>query len=538
MQEQNSNLKLLSDVTTYSKYAKYLPNQKRRESWEEICWRNAEMHIKKYPQLKKEIENVYREFVIPKKVLASMRSFQFAGRPIELSNNRINNCAYLAIDAYQAFAEIMFLLLGGSGVGYSVQKHDIEKLPAINKPTKQRRFLIGDSIEGWSDAVKVLIKSYFFGTSKPNFDFSDIRKKGTPLKTSGGKAPGPQPLKDCLHNLEKILSLKENGERLKSIEIHDMICHIADAVLAGGIRRAALICLFDLDDEEMIACKSGNWWELNPQRGRANNSAVLVRSEITEQTFFDLWKKIKASGSGEPGIFLTNSRFVGTNPCVEISLRSKTFCNLSELDLSTIEGQYDLNARCKAGAFLGTLQAGYTDFHYLREDWKKRTEEDALIGASGTGIASQAYLTCDLEEAAKIVVEENARVAKIIGINSAARQTCVKPAGCSEFSTKIRTNLGVFSLQEIFEINGFKISDILNLEKQFLETKKEILVYDENNELKSITKLFVNGKSETFEITFEDGTICKFTQEHKFKTNRGWVRADELKEQDDIISYS
>jgi ribonucleoside-diphosphate reductase alpha chain len=242
--------KILSEITVYMKYAKYVPELNRRETWEELVMRNEEMHQKKYPQLRDEIEAAYK-FVYDKKVLPSMRSLQFGGKPIEISPNRIYNCAYLPIDDYRAFGEAMFLLLGGTGVGYSVQTHHVEKLPEIRKPNpkRTRRYLIADSIEGWADAVKALVKSYFEGGSTFVFDFSDIRAKGARLVTSGGKAPGPQPLKECLIKLQGILDAKEEGDKLTAIEVHDMVCHVADAVLAGGIRRAALISLFSADDE-------------------------------------------------------------------------------------------------------------------------------------------------------------------------------------------------------------------------------------------------------------------------------------------------
>ena len=233
---------ILSDVTVYMKYARFRNDVQRRETWEELVTRNKEMHIKKYPQLTAEINETYK-FVYDKKILPSMRSLQFGGKPIEISPNRIYNCAYLPIDDWRAFGEIMFLLLGGTGVGYSVQKHHVDELPEIRKPntTKSRRYLIGDSIEGWADAVKLLMKSYFEGGSTINFDFSDIRQKGALLVTSGGKAPGPQPLKECLIKIQGILDSKVDNDKLSCIEVHDIVCHIADAVLAGGIRRAALI---------------------------------------------------------------------------------------------------------------------------------------------------------------------------------------------------------------------------------------------------------------------------------------------------------
>ena len=199
------------------------------------------------------------------------------------------------------------------------------------------------------------------------------------FRSAGGKAPGPQPLKECLIKLEGILEGKEDGDKLQPIEVHDIICYIADAVLAGGIRRSALICLFSADDDEMIAAKSGAWWETNPQRGRANNSAVILRHRITKEYFLDLWARIKASGAGEPGIFFTNDKEWGTNPCAEIALRSNQFCNLCEINVSDLESQEDYENRVKAAAFIGTLQASYTDFHYLRDVWRRTTEKEALL---------------------------------------------------------------------------------------------------------------------------------------------------------------
>jgi ribonucleoside-diphosphate reductase alpha chain len=426
--------RILSEITVYMKYARFIPEKNRRETWEELVTRNKEMHQRKYPQLKDEIENVYK-FVYDKKVLPSMRSLQFGGKPIEISPNRIYNCAYLPIDDWRAFGEVMFLLLGGTGVGYSVQKHHVEELPPIHRPkNKERRFLISDSIEGWADAVKALMKSYFTGGSSIRFDYSDIRHKGARLITSGGKAPGPEPLRICIEKIRAILDLKQDGDQLSSIEVHDIVCHIADAVLAGGIRRAALISLFSADDDDMISCKFGNWWELNPQRGRANNSAVLLRSKVSEEFFKTIWKKIELSNAGEPGIYLSNDKDWGTNPCCEIALRPFQFCNLCEVNVSDVESQEDLDARVRAASFIGTLQAGYTDFHYLRPIWQRTTEKDALLGVGMTGIGSGKVQKLDLKAAAKVSREENERVAGIIGINRSARTTTIKPAGTSSLT--------------------------------------------------------------------------------------------------------
>ena len=448
--------KILSDVTVFMKYAKYRPDLNRRETWHELVDRNKEMHQKKYPALKEEIEDAYK-YVYHKKVLPSMRSMQFAGKPIEVNPARIYNCAYLPIDDVRAFGEVMFLLLGGTGVGYSVQFDHVEKLPEIRKPNPKRkkRFLIGDSIEGWADAVKVLMKSYFSGTSTIDFDYSDIRPKGATLVTAGGKAPGPAPLKECLTKLEGMLSAKEDGDKLSTIEVHDMVCHIADAVLAGGIRRAALISLFSADDDEMISCKSGAWWENNPQRGRANNSAVMLRSTTEEEEFMDLWKRIQASGAGEPGIYFTNNLEWGTNPCCEIALRPFQFCNLCEVNVSDIESQEDYNARVKAAAFIGTLQASYSEFHYLRAIWQRTTEKDALIGVSMTGIGSGKVLNYDMSEAAGIVKEENARVAELLGINSSARCTTVKPAGTT--SLTLGTSSGIHAWHNDYYLRRVRV---------------------------------------------------------------------------------
>ena len=447
---------ILSDITVHMKYARYMPEKERRETWEEIVDRNKSMHIKSYPELREEIESAYK-MVYDKKVLPSMRSMQFGGKPIEVAPNRIYNCAFAPIDDWRVFSEIMFLLLGGTGVGYSVQKHHVEKLPEIQKPASKRtrRFLVNDSIEGWADAVKALVQSYFKGGSKLRFDYSDIRPKGARLVTSGGKAPGPQPLKECLVKLQGMFEAKENGDKLTTIEAHDMICHIADAVLAGGIRRAALISLFSADDNEMIAAKSGNWWEHSPQRGRANNSVVLLRHRITKEYFEDLWERVKESGSGEPGFYFSNDKDWGTNPCCEIALRPYQFCNLTEVNVSDVESQDELNSRVKAAAFIGTLQAGYTDFHYLRDVWRRTTEKEALIGVSMTGIASGKVLGLDTTEAAKVVKKENQRVAKLLDINTAARTTTVKPAGTT--SLTLGTSSGIHAWHNDYYIRRLRV---------------------------------------------------------------------------------
>jgi len=449
--------KVLSDITIFEKYAKYKFGEARRETWEELVSRYLAMMIEKHPKLTEEI-NHYGQFIYDKKVLPSMRALQFAGEAIKANESRIYNCAFLPIDNVLAFSETMFLLLGGTGVGYSVQFQDIEKLNPINKPTKSKKFIVEDSIEGWADAVKVLMKSYIGNGKnlKPRFDFSRIRPKGARLVTAGGKAPGPEPLKTCLFLIETILQRKENGSFLTPIEAHDILCHIANAVLAGGIRRAAMIALFSPEDKEMLTCKHGNWYELNEQRGRANNSVVLLRSETSYELFSEIFHLTETSYSGEPGISWTNNRSWGFNPCHEISLRPFQFCNLCEINVSDIETQDELNKRAECAAFFGTMQASFTDFHYLRSIWQETTEKEALIGVGMTGIGSGKILKLDEAEAAEIVKSINKKYAEFLGINQAARTTTIKPSGST--SCVLGTSSGIHAWHNNYYLRRMRIA--------------------------------------------------------------------------------
>ena len=518
---------ILSDITVHMKYARYLSDKYRRETFEELVDRNKAMHIKKYPHLRDEIEAAY-EYVYEKKVLPSMRSMQFGGKPIEVAPNRIFNCAYMPIDDVRAFGEAMFLLLGGTGVGYSVQTHHVEQLPEINKPNGKRtyRYLVSDSIEGWADAVKALVTSYFRGTSKLRFDFSDIRPKGSRLVTSGGKAPGPQPLRECLVKLEGMLEAKENGDKLRPIEVHDMVCHIADAVLAGGIRRAALISLFSADDDEMIAAKAGSWWEANPQRGRANNSIVLMRHIVTKEFFMDLWDRVKASGAGEPGFYFTFDKDWGTNPCCEIALRPYQFCNLTEVNVSNVDTQEEYEARVKAAAFIGTLQASYTDFHYLRPVWQRNTEKDALIGVSMTGIASGYVLEMDMKAAARLVKQENKRVAELLGINPAARTTCVKPAGTT--SLTLGTSSGIHAWHNDHYIRRIRVGKNEPI-YEYLSTAHPELIEDEYFRPHDTAVISAPQRAPEGAITRAESAIEML--ERVKKVNTEWVRPGHWKGQ-------
>lgn len=465
MPESSKATSILSDITVYMKYARFREDLNRRETWEEIVDRNIQMHLNKFPELEDEIREAY-SLVYTKKVLPSMRSMQFAGKPVEVNPSRMYNCSFLHINHPDAFSETMFLLLGGTGVGYSVQQHHVNKLPpvfgSIQPEGRQRkkRYLIGDSIEGWADAVKVLVESYFYGKREIDFDFRDIRPKGAALITSGGKAPGPQPLRETLVKIQNVfetaIQIRGRGTKLQPIEVHDILCHIADGVLAGGIRRAAMIALFSFNDEAMLNAKSGNWEEQNIQRSRANNSAVILRSKVKKADFDRLWEKIQISTSGEPGVFFTYDEELGTNPCGEISLKHPGLCNVTEINSSNIESQEDLNARSRAASFIGTLQAAYTDFHYLREIWRENAEKEALLGVSMTGIASKAVLNLDLTTAAQIAVAENIRVAALIGIRPAKRVTTIKPAGTT--SLVLGTSSGIHAWFNDYYIRRIRVS--------------------------------------------------------------------------------
>jgi len=515
-----SSEKLISDIVHHMKYSNYVPDELRRETFEESIFRNKNMHIGRYSDLEVLINEAYQS-VYDKSVLPSMRSMQFAGKAILRNHARMFNCAFLPIDNLTAFRELLFLLLSGAGVGFSVQRHHVAQLPAIQAPKGDMRYLIGDSIEGWADAVSALIKAYFQGKPRPRFDYSDIRPKGSLLKTSGGRAPGHHKFEQVLNKVETILLSKRPGTQLHPIECHDILCHLADAVISGGIRRSALISLFSYDDEDMLNCKTGEWWKENVQRARSNNSAVAHRDYFDESDFWNLWERISTSPSGDPGIVWTSNLECGFNPCVEAALNPNTFCNLVEINAANINTQFELNHRSRMAARIATIQSSYTDFHYLRQVWKNNTERDSLIGVSMTGIVGGNVLNLDMREAALIVREENARMAKLLGIRKAARTTMVKPAGTTSLLLGGVSN-GIHAYHNDYYFKRITVSNEEPIYKYLKENLPEILEPSkEKGKEDSESFIVMPMKAPEGAITRDEGSISQL--ERIRKVYREWI---------------
>lgn len=471
----NKSNKLLSNLVAFRTYAKYLQHVSRRESLEETINRNMTMHLEKFPKLSRDIIKAYKQ-VHDLKVMPSMRSLQFGGDAITKNNGRIYNCSFVHIKYERVFAEVLYLLLCGAGVGYSVQQHHIKQLPGIRTPKRENTHVIHDSIEGWADAVDALVKGYFHGAIRPIFDYSQISPKGTYLATTGSKAPGPEPLRIALNLVEK--KLKDAvGRKLLSLELHDIICILADCVLAGGIRRAALISLFDKDDQSMLTCKHGEWWTKAPYRARSNNSALLLRPITTHEEFMTVFDACIKSNSGEPGFIWTDDLEMGKNPCAEIALHSNQFCNLTTTNMTGIKSEKDFMNRIYSAALLGTLQASYTDFPYLGERWKQVTEQEALIGCSFTGIADGSVVTAEmLQKAAQLVLEVNEKYAKLIGINIAARTTAIKPEGSA--SCVLGSASGIHARHSKYYIRRLRMNKEESLAKYLKLTIPELVEDD------------------------------------------------------------
>ena len=444
--------KFLSETKFYEGYSRYVEDEGRYESWDEAVDRVLKMHEKNYNEKNNELKEYFeeaRQAYKEQRVLGAQRALQFGGEQLMKHQMRMYNCTSSYADRAEFFGEIFYILLCGAGAGFSVQKHHVAKLPKIQPRTKQAKgYIVEDSIEGWASALDVLMSSYFVGGGKhPDyegrrvfFDLSQIRPKGA--KISGGfKAPGPEGLRRSLDKIEYLLQGivldQKEPVSIKPIDVYDIAMHAADAVLSGGVRRSATICLFSPDDEEMMTAKTGSWFVDNPQRGRSNNSAVIVRDKTTPEQFGKIMESVKQFG--EPGFVFVESTEHTTNPCVEIGMFPQINkksgwqgCNLTEINGGMCNTEEDFYKACRAASILGTLQAGYTNFKFLSDTSKKIFDREALLGVSITGWMNNPDILFNekiLEKGAKIVREVNKKVASIIGINPAARTTCVKPSG-------------------------------------------------------------------------------------------------------------
>lgn len=447
---------LYQDFIHLSRYSRWLEKEGRRESWEETVKRYFdffENHLKvncKY-NLSSELRNELEQSVLNLEIMPSMRALMTAGEALERDNTAGYNCSYVAVNRVRAFDEILYILMCGTGVGFSVERQYVEKLPTIAEHFTESDtvIVVQDSKAGWAKAYKELI-SLLIGGQVPKWDISKIRPAGARLKTFGGRASGPKPLED-LFRFTCDTFRRAAGRKLTSIECHDIVCKIAEIVVVGGVRRSALISLSNLTDERMRDAKTGAWWTDNSQRALANNS-VAYKEKPEIGVFMEEWLSLYKSKSGERGIFNRQaaqktvaklgdrrdaSYEFGTNPCSEIILRDREFCNLTEVIVRPEDTQDSLARKIRLASILGTWQASLTHFPYLSSDWKKNCEEEALLGVSLTGILDNEFMRCKdtrlliavLEDLKKVAVETNAQWAEKIGINPAAAITCIKPSG-------------------------------------------------------------------------------------------------------------
>jgi ribonucleoside-diphosphate reductase alpha chain len=571
----------MQDFIAISRYARYSPDLRRRETWMEAVDRVRDMHLAHYAdaslgdaalaalsagevssdelsqlgRLGRLHEAIRAAFAAAarREVLPSMRSLQFGGEAILKKHARIYNCAFTYIDRLDAFRETLYLLLCGCGVGFSVQKTHVEKLPMLAPlrfNASVSTFLVPDTIEGWADALHQLMLAAVEGR-RVIFDYSAVRPAGAPLRTSGGKAPGPEPLFHSLTRIEHIVQ-RAAGRRLRSIEAYDILMWAAKAVLSGGVRRSATICLFSSDDEEMIAAKTGNWFQDNPQRTASNNSAVIVRAHATRAQFDRLFEAQKQFG--EPGFYFVEDPEYGANPCVEIGLHPRLkldaaaitrlrelghtgelregdtlsgvqFCNLTTVSAASSETPARFYELCAHAAIIGTLQAGYTNFNYLSPVSRVITEREALLGVSICGVLDRPDVLLDAEvlrTGATIVKVVNAVVARALGINPAARTTCVKPEGTA--SLLLGTSSGLHphhSIRYFRRVQTNVYDPIFQHFKRANPHMVEPSVYDLNGRTEVIT-FPVEGPA--FGIYRDDLSAVKHL-EYVRLVQRHWVQA-------------
>jgi ribonucleoside-triphosphate reductase len=549
-----------------SRYSRWLPEKNRRETWSETVGRYFdffEEHLRDNNNftLTKDVRKELEEAVLNQWVMPSMRCLMTAGEALNRENVAGYNCSYVAVDNPRSFDEILYILMNGTGVGFSVEQKFTDQLPIVADEFHESdtTIVVADSKLGWAKALKELIQLLYSG-QVPKWDVSKVRPAGTPLKTFGGRASGPEPLvslfKFCVTTFKKAM-----GRRLTTLECHDIVCKIAEIVVVGGVRRSALISLSDLSDDRMRVAKSGEWWKDNVQRALANNSFV-AREKIDVGIFMKEWLSLYESKSGERGIFSRTAsqnqaeRFgrrdpnheFGTNPCSEIILRSREFCNLTEVVVRESDTVITLAKKVKLATILGTIQSTLTNFKYISKKWKENCEEERLLGVSLTGILDNPLLNLSngehfkfelektLHDLRDVAVETNKEWSGKIGIPQSAAVTCVKPSGCTTLETEIMTEHGKMSMADIFA--EYSDENIFECNPgTWLNLNKPLKVMDENYELQNVTKLYINGINEVYEIEDTTGNVYKFTGNHKLKTTNGWKRVDELTENDEIIQF-
>lgn len=540
------SLKALQEYTYWSKYARHNKAAKRRETWHEAVARVEAMHLRKYPQIAKEIKWAFDQ-VRTKRVLGSQRALQFGGEPIERKNARLYNCTASYCDRVRFFQEAFWLLLCGCGCGFSVQKHHVAKLPDFHAdmtfPKGKRTFVVPDTIEGWADALGVLLATFMphpefadWAGYEVVFDFSQIRLKGSPLASGVGKAPGPEPLRESLAMIVGLLNrLVQSGQtRLRPIDAYDVVMHASDAVLSGGVRRSATLCMFSFDDMEMIAAKTGNWMAENPQRGRSNNSAVLVRNKVQWEDFYSLIASVRQFG--EPGFIWVEDEEALYNPCVEIGLYGYDefgnsgwhFCNLCEINGKKLKTREDFEIAARAAAIIGTVQSGYTDFDYLGEVSKRIVDKEALLGVSITGMMDHPEVAFDADlqrEMAQLILKVNAEIAPRIGVNLTARATCVKPSGTA--SCVLGTASGVHphhAKRYLRRVQGNKLEPVFQFFKNVNPKAVEQSMWKNTDEVA------------TFCVEVEDGAKTKNNMkaiellDYVKLTQQNWIAAGRVQE--------
>ena len=438
-----------------SRYSRWLPEEERRETWDETVARYFDFfteHLKDTANftLTKELRNELEQAVLGLRVMPSMRCIMTAGEALKRENIAGYNCSYVAVDRPQAFDEILYILMNGTGVGFSVERQYVSQLPTIADEffETETTITVADSKLGWAKALKELIGMLYIGQI-PRWDLSKIRPAGAPLKTFGGRASGPEPLESLLNFTVNVFK-NAAGRKLSSIEAHDVVCKIAEVVVVGGVRRSALISLSNLSDDRMRAAKSGQWWNDNPQRALANNSAAYAEKPDIG-VFMDEWKSLYDSKSGERGIFNRESAVwmaskngrrnvkdyeFGTNPCSEIILRNREFCNLSEVVVRASDTRESLLEKVRLATILGTFQSTLVNFKYVSKAWKNNCEEERLLGVSLTGImdckltnGKDKDIAILLKDLKSVAIQTNREFAGKLGINQSVAVTCVKPSG-------------------------------------------------------------------------------------------------------------